>query len=120
MAVIAALALTTRPWVRRGAVIALVLLGAAGRHDCQRMPPNVRCHGSGCGGYRSPPMRTDWQHAKILALLEQDRRGAPATVSVVPNDNFFAVSNFRYYAVRDGWICASCARGTIRLWVSTT
>jgi hypothetical protein len=46
-------------------------------------------------------MRTDWQHAKILALLEQDRRGAPATVSVVPNDNFFAVSNFRYYAVRD-------------------
>ena len=34
-------------------------------------------------------------------MLERDRRGVPATVSVVPNDNFFAVSNFRYYAVRD-------------------
>ena len=50
----------------------------------------------------SPVMRADWRHAEILALLERDRRGVPATVSVVPNYAFFSVSNFRYYAVRDG------------------
>ena len=50
----------------------------------------------------SPPMRTDWRHREILALLARDRGGAAATVSVVPNHNFFSVSNFRYYGLRDG------------------
>ncbi len=50
----------------------------------------------------SPPSRADWRHREILALLAKDSRGAAATVSVVPNDNFFSVSNFRYYGVRDG------------------
>ncbi|HEU4440380.1 MAG TPA: LmeA family phospholipid-binding protein [Methylomirabilota bacterium] len=45
-----------------------------------------------------PPDRADWQHAKILADLERESGGRPATVSVVPNDNFFSVSNFRYEA----------------------
>ena len=84
-------------------MIVLVLLGAVQvAAIASGMPPNVRLPWLGVWWVPdSPPMRTDWQHAKILALLEQDRRGAPATVSVVPNDNFFAVSNFRYYAVRD-------------------
>jgi len=50
----------------------------------------------------SPPRTGDWRHREILALINRDSRGAPATVSVVPNDNFFSVSNFRYYAARDG------------------
>jgi len=50
----------------------------------------------------SPPTRDDWRHRDILALLAQDSRGDAATVSVVPNDNFFSVSNFRYYGVRQG------------------
>jgi hypothetical protein len=50
----------------------------------------------------SPPDRADWSHRDILALLERERRGAPATVSVVPNFALFSVSNFRFYAVRDG------------------
>jgi len=50
----------------------------------------------------TPPVRGDWRHREILALLALDSRGAPATVSVVPNDNFFSASNFRYYALRDG------------------
>jgi hypothetical protein len=50
----------------------------------------------------TPPMRTDWHHRAILALIARDSAGAPVTVSVVPNYNFFSVSNFRYYAVRDG------------------
>jgi hypothetical protein len=43
-----------------------------------------------------PPIRADWQHARILADLERLSGGAPATVAVVPNHNFFSVSNFRY------------------------
>ncbi len=50
----------------------------------------------------SAPMREHWRHREILALLKAASGGAAATVSVVPNDNFFSVSNFRYYAVRDG------------------
>ncbi|OGL04687.1 MAG: hypothetical protein A3E31_11665 [Candidatus Rokubacteria bacterium RIFCSPHIGHO2_12_FULL_73_22] len=50
----------------------------------------------------SPPMRTDWHHRDVMAAIARDSRGAPATVSVVPNHNFFSVSNFRYYGLRDG------------------
>ncbi|HKQ66108.1 MAG TPA: glycosyltransferase family 39 protein [Methylomirabilota bacterium] len=49
----------------------------------------------------SPPRTGDWRHREILALIAKDSRGEPVTVSVVPNDNFFSVSNFRYYGTRD-------------------
>jgi MFS family permease len=49
----------------------------------------------------SPPRTSDWRHREIIALISKDSRGAPVTVSVVPNDNFFSVSNFRYYGTRD-------------------
>ncbi|MBI1735940.1 MAG: glycosyltransferase family 39 protein [Candidatus Rokubacteria bacterium] len=48
------------------------------------------------------PMRVDWRHRDVLAMLARDSAGAPATVSVVTNFEFFSVSNFRYYALRDG------------------
>jgi dolichyl-phosphate-mannose-protein mannosyltransferase/DUF2993 family protein len=50
----------------------------------------------------SSPIRDDWRQREILALLARESRGAPATVSVVPNGAYFSVSNFRYYALRDG------------------
>src|SRR5436309_925375 len=50
----------------------------------------------------TPPVRDDWRQREILALLARDSRGAPATVSVVPNYALFSTSNFRYYALRDG------------------
>jgi hypothetical protein len=34
-------------------------------------------------------------------VITRETAGEPATVSVVPNDNYFSVSNFRYYAARD-------------------
>src|SRR5438034_7177597 len=43
----------------------------------------------------------DWS-SDVCSSDLLDSRGAPATVSVVPNDNFFSASNFRYYALRDG------------------
>ena len=49
----------------------------------------------------SPPRPADWRHREIMALIGKDSRGLPVTVSVVPNNNFFSVSNFRYYGTRD-------------------
>ena len=49
----------------------------------------------------SPPSGASWRHREILALIEKDSRGQRATVSVVPNSQFFSVSNFRYYGARD-------------------
>ena len=50
----------------------------------------------------SPPGRGNWRHREIMALISKDSRGEAVAVSVVPNDNFFSVSNFRYYGARDG------------------
>lgn len=48
-----------------------------------------------------PPSPIEWPHRQILDVIVREGRGAPATVSVVPNFSLFSVSNFRYYAVRD-------------------
>ena len=48
------------------------------------------------------PSRADWQHDRILADIGQASGGRPLTVAVIPNDNFFSVSNFRYEVVRRG------------------
>jgi hypothetical protein len=48
------------------------------------------------------PRSDDWKQRELLAVLAREARGEPVTVSVVPNDSHFSVSNFRYYAVRDG------------------
>ena len=53
-------------------------------------------------GFESPPAAEDWRQREILSIIERDAAGAPRTISVVPNHPFFAVSNFRYYALRDG------------------
>src|SRR5207245_978259 len=49
----------------------------------------------------SAPRPADWRHREIMALIGKDSRGSPVTVSVIPNYNFFSVSNFRYYGTRD-------------------
>jgi len=48
------------------------------------------------------PSGADWQHDRILADLGHASGGRPVTVAVIPNDNFFSVSNFRYEVVRRG------------------
>jgi hypothetical protein len=53
-------------------------------------------------GFESPPAAEDWRQREILSIIERDAAGAPRTISVVPNHHFFSVSNFRYYALRDG------------------
>jgi hypothetical protein len=104
VAVMAALGLRALPdRVRRVVAMVLVVLGVAQVSAVvSGVPPNVWIPGLATWWVpASPPQRADWRHAEILAALERDRRGAPATVSVVPNFAVFSVSNFRYYAVRD-------------------
>src|SRR6266478_1707616 len=48
------------------------------------------------------PSGADWKHDAILADLGRESGGKVVTVAVVPNDNFFSVSNFRYDVVRRG------------------
>ena len=48
-----------------------------------------------------PPVGSDWKHAEVLAALIRHFPGRVPRVSVVPNDNYFSVSNFRYEALRD-------------------
>ncbi|HEV8440994.1 MAG TPA: LmeA family phospholipid-binding protein [Methylomirabilota bacterium] len=49
-----------------------------------------------------PPSPADWQEDRVLDDLARASGGRPATVAVVPNYNFFSVSNFRYEALRQG------------------
>jgi hypothetical protein len=48
-----------------------------------------------------PPDGRDWHHAEVLDAIVHAAGPGEARVAVVPNDNFFSVSNFRYEAVRD-------------------
>ena len=50
----------------------------------------------------SAPKTSDWKQRDVLAVLVRESGGQPAVVSVVPNSAFFSISNFRYFAVRDG------------------
>jgi hypothetical protein len=47
------------------------------------------------------PNAGDWRHREVLDAIRRDSGGRPVTVAVVPNDNFFSASNFRYDVVRD-------------------
>jgi Dolichyl-phosphate-mannose-protein mannosyltransferase len=105
LAIVAALGLEALPErLRRGLAIALVVIGVVQVSAITTgMPPNFLVPGLGTWWLpATPPSRADWHHRDILTLLERDRRGAPVTVSVVPNFAVFSVSNFRWYAVRDG------------------
>src|SRR5262249_57979087 len=45
--------------------------------------------------------RAAWQQRPILSVIARDAGGREATVSVPPNNAWFSIANFRYYAVRD-------------------
>jgi hypothetical protein len=105
LAALAALGLRVLPELGRRVVTPVLLVLALVQVSAvvSGVPPNVWIPGLATWWVpASPPQRADWRHAEILAVLERDRGGAPATVSVVPNFDRFSVSNFRYYAVRDG------------------
>src|SRR5205823_13565491 len=47
-----------------------------------------------------PPSGADWQEDRVLDDIIRASGGRPATVAVVPNYNFFSMSNFRYESLR--------------------
>jgi hypothetical protein len=104
--VLAALSLDTLPArVRRVAAVALIGLAVVQVSTITvGVPPNTLLPWIKTWWLPTAvASRADWRHHEILALLERDRRGSQATVSVVPNFAVFSVSNFRYYALRDGY-----------------
>ena len=48
-----------------------------------------------------PPDGRDWHHREIVDAILRAAGPAGARVAVVPNDNFFSISNFRYEVARD-------------------
>ncbi len=51
--------------------------------------------------YSRPPDGRDWRHRELLEAIARAAGSGEVRVAVVPNDNFFSVSNFRYEVVRD-------------------
>jgi len=91
------------PAWRRGLTVALVCLSALQVGGAAfGLPPLGRWAPLGIPlVFSFPPSPAEWPHRQILDVIVREAGGRPATVSVVPNYNFFSVSNFRYYAVRD-------------------
>ena len=48
-----------------------------------------------------PPNPADWRHREILEAIQRASGPGGARVAVVPNDNYFSISNFRYDVRRD-------------------
>ncbi|HEU5193507.1 MAG TPA: LmeA family phospholipid-binding protein [Methylomirabilota bacterium] len=113
LAVLAALSLDALPArVRRVAAIVLIVAGVAQVGAITaNVPPNTLVPWLKTWWVpTATASRADWKHHEILTLLERDRQKEPGTVpvvrptvSVVPNFAVFSVSNFRYYALRDGF-----------------
>ncbi len=91
------------PAWRRGLTVVLVCLSALQVGAAAfGLPPLGRWAPLGIPlVFSFPPSPAEWPHQQILDVIVRDAGGRPVTVSVVPNYNFFSVSNFRYYAVRD-------------------
>lgn len=92
------------PAWRRGFTVALVGVSALQVSVAAfGMPPFLRWTPFNLSlVYSFPPSPVEWPHHRILEVIMREARGGSATVSVVPNFDLFSVSNFRYYAVRDG------------------
>jgi hypothetical protein len=92
------------PPVRRGLTWACVLAGAVqvGSAAFALPPPTVLAPVVSSIAVSRPPDGRDWHHREILDAIRQAAGPGEARVAVVPNDNFFSVSNFRYEAERDG------------------
>ena len=102
MAVGEATAIGTR--ARMAALIVLGLVGAAQLGSTAwGTPPVVYLPRLDVPSVLASPVSDEsWRQREILRAIATDSGGRPATVSVVPNHHFFSVSNFRYYALRDG------------------
>jgi hypothetical protein len=91
------------PRARRGLAWACVLAGAVqvGSAAFALPPPTLLAPVVPPIAFSRPPDGGDWHHREILDAIVRAGGPGPVRVAVVPNDNFFSVSNFRYEVVRD-------------------
>jgi hypothetical protein len=102
--VAAAGARSLRPALRHGVTWACVALGAlqvSMTAFALPAPPTLPGFGLPMVFVRRPDP-ADWQQARILGDIKRESGNQPVTVAVVPNYEYFSVSNFRYEAVRLG------------------
>jgi Dolichyl-phosphate-mannose-protein mannosyltransferase/LmeA-like phospholipid-binding len=92
------------PVLRRGVTWGCVVLGALQvSMTAFALPAPPTLPGSGLPMvFVRRPEPADWQHARILGDIERESGNQPVTVAIVPNYDFFSVSNFRYEAARLG------------------
>ena len=91
------------PRVRRGLSWACAIMGVAqvGSAAFALPPPTLLAPVVFSMAFSSPPDGRDWHHREILEAVLRESGPREARVAVVPNDNFFSVSNFRYEVMRD-------------------
>jgi 4-amino-4-deoxy-L-arabinose transferase-like glycosyltransferase len=88
---------------RRGLGWVCLLAGAAqvGSAAFALPPPTVLAPVVSSIAFSWPPDGRDWRHRELLEAILRAAGPGEARVAVVPNDNFFSVSNFRYEVERD-------------------
>jgi hypothetical protein len=100
--VAAAGARALRPSLRRGATWACVAVGAlqvSMTAFALPAPPTLPMSGLPMVFIR-PPEPAEWPQRRILADVERESGGEAVTVAIVPNHEYFSVSNFRYDTAR--------------------
>ena len=91
------------PRVRRGLGWACAIVGIAqvGSAAFALPPSTLLAPVVSSVAVSSPPDARDWRHREILEALQRASGPGGARVAVVPNDNYFSISNFRYEVTRD-------------------
>jgi hypothetical protein len=91
------------PPVRRGVGWACAIVGVAqvAMAAFAVPPPTLLAPVVASVAFSSPPDGRDWHHREILDAILKAAGPGGARVAVVPNDNYFSISNFRYEVVRD-------------------
>ena len=91
------------PRLRRGVGWACVLVGVAqvGSAAFALPPPTLLAPVVSSVAVSSPPDGRDWRHREILDAIRRASGPGGTRVAVVPNDNYFSISNFRYEVARD-------------------
>lgn len=91
------------PRARRGVAWACVIAGVVqvGSAAFALPPPTLLAPFVSSVAFSRPPDGRDWQHRQILDAVLGAAGPGGARVAVVPNDNYFSISNFRYEVMRD-------------------
>ena len=91
------------PRMRRGVAWACAIVGVAQVSSAAfALPPStLLAPVIPSVAFSQPPNPADWRHREILEAIQRASGPGGTRVAVVPNDNYFSISNFRYDVRRD-------------------